>query len=47
VAVVDYLEPRKPAGATFFGRRGYVADPYGHLWEVAWDRGFIFAEDGS
>jgi len=29
------------------GRSGYFADPDGHPWEVAWNPGFPFAEDGS
>lgn len=29
------------------GRSGYFADPDGHAWEVAWNPGFPFAEDGS
>ena len=37
----------KPAGEIFFGRHGYFADPDGHLWEVAWNPHFPFAEDGS
>lgn len=37
----------KPAGDIFFGRHGYFADPDGHVWEVAWNPSFPFAEDGS
>lgn len=29
------------------GYVGYVADPDGHVWEVAWNPGFPFADDGS
>lgn len=29
------------------GYVGYFADPDGHLWEVAWNPGFPFADDGS
>lgn len=29
------------------GRSGYFADPDGHPWEVAWNPGFPFADDGS
>jgi len=29
------------------GYSGYFADPEGHLWEVAWNPLFPFAEDGS
>jgi len=37
----------KPAGEIFFGRHGHFADPDGHLWEVAWNPSFPFADDGS
>ncbi len=38
----------KPAAdAEWGGRSGYFADPDGHPWEVAWNPGFPFAEDGS
>jgi len=38
----------KPAEDVFWGgRNGYFADPEGHLWEVAWNPYFPFAEDGS
>lgn len=37
----------KPAGEIFFGRHGYFADPDGHIWEIAWNPSFPFAEDGS
>lgn len=37
-----------PAADTEWGgRSGYFADPDGHPWEVAWNPGFPFAEDGS
>lgn len=29
------------------GRSGYFADPDGHLWEIAWNPGFPFADDGT
>ena len=29
------------------GYVGYFADPDGHVWEVAWNPGFPFADDGS
>jgi len=38
----------KPAVDTEWGgRSGYFADPDGHPWEVAWNPGFPFADDGS
>ncbi len=38
----------KPAEDAFWGgHSGYFADPDGHLWEVAWNPHFPFAEDGS
>ena len=38
----------KPAEEVFWGGySGYFADPDGHLWEVAWNPGFVIAEDGS
>jgi catechol 2,3-dioxygenase-like lactoylglutathione lyase family enzyme len=37
----------KPAGEAIFGRQGCFTDPDGHLWEVAWNPSFPFAEDGS
>jgi len=37
-----------PAADTEWGgRSGYFADPDGHPWEVAWNPGFPFAEDGT
>jgi catechol 2,3-dioxygenase-like lactoylglutathione lyase family enzyme len=30
-----------------FGRRGYFADPDGHLWEVAWNPAFPLGDDGT
>jgi catechol 2,3-dioxygenase-like lactoylglutathione lyase family enzyme len=35
------------ADAEWGGRSGYFADPDGHPWEVAWNPGFPFAEDGT
>jgi uncharacterized protein len=38
----------KPAQDAFWGGySGYFADPDGFLWEVAWNPGFLIAEDGS
>ncbi len=38
----------KPAQDAFWGGYyGYFADPEGHLWEVAWNPQFSFAEDGT
>ena len=38
----------KPAeDVSWGGRSGYVADPDGHLWEVAWNPYFPFAPDGG
>jgi len=38
----------KPAQDTFWGGyAGYIADPDGFLWEVAWNPGFSMAADGS
>ena len=38
----------KPAEDAFWGgRSGYFQDPDGHLWEVAWNPHFPFAEDGA
>ena len=37
----------KPAGEVIFGRHGCFTDLDGHLWEVAWNPSFPFAEDGS
>lgn len=38
----------KPPGAAaeFEGYSGYLADPDGHLWEVAWNPGFPIGTDG-
>ncbi|MGH9276255.1 MAG: VOC family protein [Acidimicrobiales bacterium] len=38
----------RPPGATFYG--GYAAcfmDPEGHVWEIAYNPGFTFREDGT
>lgn len=32
--------------AEFEGRQAYVADPDGHLWEIAWNPGFPIGSDG-
>jgi len=38
----------RPPGPTFYGGfAGCFADPDGHLWEIAHNPGFAFAEDGS
>lgn len=38
----------KPAEDTDWGgRSGYLQDPDGHVWEVAWNPHFPFASDGS
>lgn len=38
----------KPAQDVFWGgHHGYVADPDGHLWEIAWNPFFPLADDGS
>lgn len=38
----------KPAADTFWGGySGYVSDPDGHLWEIAWADFWQFREDGS
>lgn len=38
----------KPAEEAFWGGySGYFRDPDGHLWEVAWNPGFVLADDGS
>ena len=38
----------RPPGETFYGGyAAYVADPDGHLWEVAHNPGFPLADDGS
>ena len=37
----------KPAATAFWGGySGYFADPDGYPWEVAWNPGFLLAEDG-
>ncbi len=38
----------KTPGETFWGGYiAYVADPDGHVWEIAWNPGFPIAEDGA
>ena len=38
----------KPAEEKFWGGYGgYVADPDGHAWEIAWNPGFPIGEDGG
>ncbi|MFE5776754.1 VOC family protein [Brachybacterium sp. NPDC056505] len=38
---------RAPADTFYGGYAGCVADPDGHLWEIAFNPGFPLAEDGS
>jgi uncharacterized protein len=38
---------KEPARAIFDGLSGYVADPDGHLWEIAHNPHFPVAEDGT
>jgi predicted lactoylglutathione lyase len=38
--------PMKPVHEVFFGASSYVADPDGHLWELAYNRDFPFRPDG-
>ncbi|MEU5907745.1 VOC family protein [Micromonospora sp. NPDC047467] len=38
----------KPARETFYGGyAGYFADPDGHIWEIAWNPGFLLGPDGT
>jgi catechol 2,3-dioxygenase-like lactoylglutathione lyase family enzyme len=38
----------RPPGATFYGGyAGCFMDPEGHVWEIAYNPGFAFREDGS
>lgn len=38
----------KPAQDVFWGgHSGYFTDPDGHLWEVAWNPGFVIGADGA
>ena len=37
----------REARDVFFGRNGYIADPEGYLWEVAWNPAFPIAADGT
>jgi predicted lactoylglutathione lyase len=38
----------RPPAATFYGGyAGYIADPDGHLWEIAHNPGFQLADDGT
>ncbi len=38
----------KAARETFYGGyAGFFTDPDGHVWEVAWNPGFVLADDGS
>ena len=36
-----------PTTADWGGRLAYVADPDGHLWEIAWNPGFPLGLDGA
>lgn len=38
---------REPVRTVYGGYAGYVADPDGHLWEIAYNPGFPLADDGS
>jgi len=38
---------RRAQDKVWGGYAGYVADPDGHLWEIAYNPGFPIAEDGS
>jgi uncharacterized protein len=41
-------EITRAAAETFYGGyAGYFADPDGHLWEVAYNPGFVLTDDGS
>ncbi|MEU5912895.1 VOC family protein [Micromonospora sp. NPDC047527] len=41
-------EVTKPARETFYGGyAGYFADPDGHIWEIAWNPGFLLGPDGT
>ena len=52
-AAVDAVEAaggtvtRRPEEKFWGGYGGYVADPDGHAWEIAWNPSFPIAEDGS
>jgi uncharacterized protein len=37
----------QPHRMTWGGYSGYVADPDGHLWELAWNPGFTLLPDGT
>jgi hypothetical protein len=38
----------KPAAETFYGGyAAYIADPDGHIWEIAWNPGFTLRDDGT
>ena len=38
----------RAAADTFYGGyAGYFADPDGHLWEIAYNPGFVLSDDGS
>ena len=38
---------KRPQEKFWGGYGAYVADPDGHLWEIAWNPSFAIAEDGS
>ena len=40
-------EVKAPRSATWGGYSGYMADPDGHLWEIACNPGWPVADDGS
>ena len=37
----------EPADREWGGRSGYVADPEGNRWEIAWAGGAVFDERGA
>ncbi|MFF5177647.1 VOC family protein [Micromonospora sp. NPDC000316] len=47
-AIEAGAEVTKPARETFYGGyAGYFADPDGHMWEIAWNPGFLLGPDGT
>ena len=47
-AVAGGARLQKPAEDTFWGGySGYIADPDGHVWEIAWNPFSPIAEDGA
>ena len=37
----------EPQGRSWGGRSGYIADPEGNRWEIAWAPGTVFDERGA